>query len=142
MSDSSEATKRRIDFLINERQQKQAEVERLLSGRKITGVSGALHTLLGDSSATATRTLELQQTNERINDLNSQIRALDFEISNLRNTLSSSSSSGSSVTGWWSSSPVQKKTGEEDPIQILKRRLAKGEISKQEYEDIKKSIES
>jgi len=46
---------------------------------------------------------------------------------------------------------VQKKTAEdavvqnktaEDPIKILKLRLAKGEISKEEFEDLKKSVES
>jgi RNA polymerase-binding transcription factor DksA len=39
---------------------------------------------------------------------------------------------------------VQNKTAEdaEDPIKILKLRLAKGEISKEEYEDLKKSVES
>lgn len=36
---------------------------------------------------------------------------------------------------------VQRKTAE-DPVQILKLRLAKGEISKEEYEDLKKSVES
>jgi hypothetical protein len=31
---------------------------------------------------------------------------------------------------------------EEDPVRIIKRRLAKGEISKEEYEELRKSIES
>jgi uncharacterized Zn finger protein (UPF0148 family) len=38
------------------------------------------------------------------------------------------------------STAVQKTV--ENPLQILKLRLAKGEISKEEYEDLKKSIES
>jgi uncharacterized membrane protein len=29
----------------------------------------------------------------------------------------------------------------EDPIRIIKRRLAKGEISKEEYEELRKAIE-
>ncbi|MBC2838594.1 SHOCT domain-containing protein [Robiginitalea sp. SC105] len=32
----------------------------------------------------------------------------------------------------------QKRT--EDPLQLLKRRLAKGEISRKEYEEIKKTL--
>ena len=31
---------------------------------------------------------------------------------------------------------------EEDPVRIIKRRLAKGEISKEEYEDLRKAMES
>jgi uncharacterized membrane protein len=31
---------------------------------------------------------------------------------------------------------------EEDPVRIIKRRLAKGEISKEEYEELRKAIES
>ena len=30
---------------------------------------------------------------------------------------------------------------EEDPVRIIKRRLAKGEISKEEYEELRKAIE-
>jgi transcription elongation factor Elf1 len=36
----------------------------------------------------------------------------------------------------------QQKNENDDPLQILKVRLAKGEISKEEYEDLKKHIES
>jgi hypothetical protein len=35
-----------------------------------------------------------------------------------------------------------KKKVEEDPVRIIKRRLAKGEISKGEYEELRKAIES
>jgi uncharacterized membrane protein len=31
---------------------------------------------------------------------------------------------------------------EEDSVRIIKRRLAKGEISKEEYEELRKAIES
>ncbi|MBD0360090.1 MAG: SHOCT domain-containing protein [Nitrososphaeraceae archaeon] len=31
---------------------------------------------------------------------------------------------------------------EEDPVRIIKRRLAKGEISKDEYEELRKAIQS
>ena len=35
-----------------------------------------------------------------------------------------------------------QKTKNEDPMQILKRRFAKGEITKGEYEDSKKTLET
>jgi uncharacterized membrane protein len=34
------------------------------------------------------------------------------------------------------------QAAEEDPLKILKRRLAKGEITKKEYEEMKKALES
>lgn len=37
---------------------------------------------------------------------------------------------------------VVDKEEEEDPVRIIKRRLAKGEISKEEYEELRKTIES
>lgn len=43
---------------------------------------------------------------------------------------------------WWllkSSKPAQKPR--EKPMDVLKKRLAKGEISKKEYENLKKEIE-
>lgn len=35
-----------------------------------------------------------------------------------------------------------QKTKNEDPLQILKKRFAKGEITKEEYEDSKKTLET
>lgn len=37
---------------------------------------------------------------------------------------------------------VDKEEEEEDPVRIIKRRLAKGEISKDEYEELRKAIQS
>lgn len=36
---------------------------------------------------------------------------------------------------------IQPKAVDDDPLTILKRRFAKGEITKEEYEDMKKSLE-
>lgn len=35
-----------------------------------------------------------------------------------------------------------QKSNNEDPLQILKKRFAKGEITKEEYEDSKKTLET
>ncbi|MGA3193157.1 MAG: SHOCT domain-containing protein [Candidatus Bathyarchaeia archaeon] len=90
MDENMETMKRRLEFLINERQQKQAELEQLAKSSKKTGVSGVLHAMLGDG--VETHMLEMQQMKARAADLNSQIRSLDFEINTLRSALSSSSS--------------------------------------------------
>ncbi len=37
---------------------------------------------------------------------------------------------------------VDNSDEEEDPVRIIKRRLTKGEISKEEYEELRKAIES
>lgn len=37
---------------------------------------------------------------------------------------------------------IEKKNAEEDPLRILQLRYAKGEITKEEYEEVKKTIES
>jgi uncharacterized membrane protein len=36
----------------------------------------------------------------------------------------------------------KKVVDNEDPVRIIKRRLARGEISKEEYEELRKAIES
>jgi predicted RNA-binding Zn-ribbon protein involved in translation (DUF1610 family) len=89
MGESAENTKRRIEFLMNEREQRVRELEQIRSQAKGVATSGILHALLGDST---TRQLELQQMNTRINDINSQIRSIDFEINTLRSALPSGSS--------------------------------------------------
>jgi transcription elongation factor Elf1/uncharacterized membrane protein len=81
--------RRRLEFAMNERQQKVKELEQIRSQAKGVAVSGILHTLLGDST---TRELQMQQMQARVEDINSQIRALDFEINTLRSALFSSSS--------------------------------------------------
>src|SRR3989338_7328246 len=40
-----------------------------------------------------------------------------------------------------SKDPIKQKDSKKDPLSVLKMRLAKGEISKEEYEDLKKLIE-
>ena len=40
------------------------------------------------------------------------------------------------------SAPTQVNTYDDDPLHILKIRFAKGEISRQEYEEMKKMLES
>ncbi len=89
MGESVETMKKRLEFAMNERQQKVRELEQIRSQVKGVGVSDILHSLLGDST---TAQLQLQQMQARVADINSQIRALDFEINTLRNTLFSSSS--------------------------------------------------
>ena len=44
---------------------------------------------------------------------------------------------------WWllRTSQAPSQPNDEDPIEILKRRLAKGEITKKQYEELKKEIE-
>jgi len=92
LGESVETMRRRLEFAINEREQKVRELEQIRSQVKGVGVSGVLHSLLGDSQ---TSQLHLQQMQARVADINSQIRALDFEINTLRSALSS----GSSTTG-------------------------------------------
>jgi hypothetical protein len=87
LGESVETMRKRPEFAMNERQQKVKELEQILSQVKGVGVSGVLHSLLGDST---THLLQLQQMQARIADINSQIRSLDFEIDTLRSGLSSS----------------------------------------------------
>ena len=42
---------------------------------------------------------------------------------------------------WWLIKEQPKRVKKEKPIDILKRRLASGEISRQEFEELKKEIE-
>jgi flagellar capping protein FliD len=74
--------KKRLEFLRNERQQKQAELERLEQRTNSTGGSALLHAILGDG--VETHMLEMQQMKARAEDISSQIRRLDFEIDTLK----------------------------------------------------------
>ena len=194
MSENTETVRRRLEFLMNERQQKVRELEQISSQVKGVGASGILHSLLGDST---THQLQMQQIQARIADINSQIRSIDFEINTLRSAFPSGSSKSmhyqisnalsahrfrcpncgveravsemtfekmkkdqmgicktcgapakvtvDNATDRVSFEKVvafQQKNENDDPLQILKVRLAKGEISKEEYEDLKKHIES
>jgi putative membrane protein len=42
---------------------------------------------------------------------------------------------------WWLIKEQPKQVRKERPLEILKRRLASGEITKKEFEDLKKEIE-
>ena len=84
MRDSAETKKRRLEFLINEQQQKVREVEQMRSQLKVAGTRSVLRSLLGDST---TSQLKLQQMQNRIDDLYSQIQSNDFEIKTLRSAI-------------------------------------------------------
>ena len=90
MSESVEQMKRRLEFLENERTQKYAEIQELGKQGKTTGISGILHALTGDAQ---TSILHQQQTINRMKDINSQIRRLDFEIDTLKAEISKSEQS-------------------------------------------------
>jgi len=85
MGESIDAMKKRLEFMKNERQQKQAELERLAKESKSTGTRSFLHAILGDNIAT--QELELQHMTTRAEDIKSQIRKLDFEIQQLESDL-------------------------------------------------------
>ena len=87
MSESTEQMKRRLEFLVNERKQKYAEIQELGKQGKTTSISGILHALTGDAS---TSLLHQQQIINRMEDINSQIRRLDFEIDTLKAEISKS----------------------------------------------------
>ena len=80
MSESIEQMKRRLEFLVNERRRKHTEYEELRKQGKTTGISGILHALTGDAQTTL---LQQQQIINRMNDINSQVRRLNFEIETL-----------------------------------------------------------
>lgn len=71
----------RLKFLVNERQQKYAELQQLFKDSKSTSVSGILHILTGDGQ---TSLLNSQQQKNRIDNKNNEIRKIDFEIQQLR----------------------------------------------------------
>lgn len=95
MSESVEAKKRRLEFLKNERQQKYSELQQLGELGKTQSLSAILHSLTGDGS---TSLLHQQQNINRINDINSQIRRLDFEINSLEEEIGNSKERDDSLT--------------------------------------------
>jgi hypothetical protein len=76
---------------VNERRHKQEELERLAQSKKWTGASGILHGVLGDG--VETHMLEMQQNRARAEDIQSQIRQLDFEINALQSAIGTAVSS-------------------------------------------------
>ena len=46
------------------------------------------------------------------------------------------------LTLWWQNNLKKKKQEVENPVKILKIRYAKGEIKKEEYEEMKKVLET
>jgi hypothetical protein len=71
-----------------------------------------------------------------------------FGINNIQQTVSTSSTTprpnyvhNSSLVNTVNDKGKKKVEEEEDPVRIIKRRLAKGEISKEEYEELRKAIE-
>jgi prefoldin subunit 5 len=80
LSESVETMKKRLEFLVNERQQKAVELQQLGQQAKSAGTSAILAALTGDAS---TRLLHQQQIIDRMRDISGQIRKLDFEISTL-----------------------------------------------------------
>lgn len=49
---------------------------------------------------------------------------------------------GSTRRPWHGNMPFGPASGEETPLEILKKRYARGEITKDEFEQIKRDIES
>lgn len=74
----------RLNFLKGERQQKCSEMEQIRKQVKTTGVSGFLHALSGDAQTTI---LQMQQMNGRLNDIQGEIRKIDFEIQQLQSEI-------------------------------------------------------
>jgi hypothetical protein len=72
---------RRLRFLLSEREQKGAEMEQIRKQVKTTGVSGFLS---GDAQTTI---LQMQQMNGRLNDIQGEIRKIDFEIQQLQSEI-------------------------------------------------------
>jgi hypothetical protein len=57
-------------------------------------------------------------------------------------TISKTDKSSSNMNYGVDSGGKKVADNKEDPVRIIKRRLAKGEISKEEYEELRKAIES
>lgn len=85
MSENIETMKRRLQFLVNERAYKLEELKLLEKNSKslLTEMRAMCSALLGDNADFNLQLSQQQQRNARINDIASQIRTLDFEISNL-----------------------------------------------------------
>lgn len=79
---------RRLRFLISEREQKCAELEQIVKQTKSARTSGILHALTGDAQTTI---LQMQQMNARAQDIQSEIRKIDFEIQQLQSEMTNKS---------------------------------------------------
>jgi ribosomal protein L40E len=86
MSESVEMMKKRLEFLIRERDHKRAEAEQLVKKWHSTRREGIFGALIGtkDTQTTAQR---MEHTKNRVEDLNSEIRKLNFEIKQLESEI-------------------------------------------------------
>jgi transcription elongation factor Elf1/ribosomal protein L40E len=75
---------RRLRFLVSEREQKCAELEQIVKQTKSARTSGILHALTGDAQTTI---LQMQQMNARAQNIQSEIRKIDFEIQQLQSEI-------------------------------------------------------